>query len=98
MGKYTGPTRSQLERWGRIRELGCAVKDDWHFGEIEIHHCKTGAGGRKNHDKVISLCTGHHRGTRGIHTLSRKVWQSKYDTEDSFLELTKHDLGEENEI
>jgi len=53
----------------------------------EIHHCGTGAGGRKNHDKVIGLCWLHHRGPQGIHFMGRKKWQRIYKTEEEFLHI-----------
>lgn len=62
------PTKSQRARWERIRELGCSVC----LMPAAIHHCETGGGGRKDHDKVAALCYIHHQGERGIHTLGRK--------------------------
>lgn len=54
--------------------------------QCEIHHCNTGAGGRKNHDLVIGLCYLHHRGEQGIHFMGRKKWQAIYGSENDFLQ------------
>jgi hypothetical protein len=85
------PTAAQRRRWSKLVELGCmARRGDVPCGSpAEIHHCGTGAGGRKDHDKVIPLCPYHHRGAEGIHTLSRNVWQGIYGTENHLLELVR---------
>lgn len=78
------PTSRQRAQWSRIAELGCAVCGN---PQVEIHHCGTGGGGRKNHDYVIGLCYYHHRGAEGIdgrtsgHPISKRTWQEKYGTE-----------------
>jgi hypothetical protein len=51
-----------------------------------VHHCFTGAGGRKDHFKVIPLCHYHHQGKEGIHTLGRKKWQAAYWAEADLLD------------
>jgi len=76
------PTKAQRERWSRIAELGCIVSGRF---PVEIHHAKTGAGGRKDHDIVLPLHYDYHRGVHGIHTLGRKKWQALYGTEDELL-------------
>ena len=80
------PTKQQRARWSRIAEMGCMIC----ASPAEIHHCFTGAGGRKNHDKVIPLCPEHHRGAQGIdgryYGMSKKKWQSIYGTEQELLD------------
>lgn len=76
------PTKAQRKRWELIRALGCIVCRAW---EAEIHHCGTGAGGRKDHDKVIPLCYDHHRGAFGIHHISRKGFSQIYGTEKELM-------------
>lgn len=65
---------------------------------ITIHHCGTGAGGRKNHDKVVPLCWEHHLGDEGINSLTGKIsrsdWEEKYITEKEMLEQVAVGLGE----
>jgi len=81
--KNNAPTKAQRERWSRIIKLGCIVEGCPH--KPSIHHALTGAGGRKNHDKVLPLCYDHHQGDKGIHTLSRRVWEPIYGSEESLL-------------
>ena len=78
------PNAEELRRWDRVRALGCMAKGCSHR-HPEIHHCKTGAGGRKDHTLVIGLCHLHHRGRQGIHTLSRRVWEPRYGSEQEHL-------------
>lgn len=78
------PTKAQQRRWTEIRLLGCIICE----GIAEIHHCFTGGGGRKNHDHVIGLCNRHHTGKDGIHTLSRKIWEPIYGTEQELIDKT----------
>lgn len=81
--KSNNPTKAQRERWERIRAHGCVI-----CGVIaEIHHCFTGAGGRKDHDKVIPLCHYHHRGGAGIHSIGRREWQRIFGTEQYFIDI-----------
>lgn len=84
------PTATQKRRFERVASLGCVICG----GIAEVHHCNTGAGGRKDHDKVIGLCVEHHRGSVGIHTLSRRTWQKMYGTEHLFLNQVSRQLGE----
>lgn len=89
------PTKAQRERWSKVAELGCAVSGRY---TAEIHHAKTGAGGRKDHDLVIPLHYDYHRGKNGIHTIGRKKWQALYGSEDDFLIWVKQQLGENDGI
>jgi hypothetical protein len=62
---------------------------------MTVHHCGTGAGGRKDHRKVIGLCYGHHQGDEGIDAKhngspqSKRAWMKKYGTEDMLLERVR---------
>ena len=85
-------TKAQKARWQRIIDNGCIVDTCENYPCI--HHCETGAGGRKDHDKVIGLCHFHHQGEQGIHTLSRRIWQPMYGTERYLIEKTNYMLGE----
>jgi len=78
----SAPTKTQRDRWRRIAEIGCLICAQ----PAEIHHCLTGAGGRKNHDKVIGLCYLHHRGKQGIHFMGRKAWARICGTEQELLD------------
>ena len=75
------PTADQKRLWNALSELGCIVGPSaMCLGHTTIHHCGTGAGGRKNHDYVIPLCVNHHTGPEGIDggVMSKKQWQLKY--------------------
>jgi len=92
------PTKAQRERWGRVAELGCLVCGTYY--SVTIHHLYTGAGGRKNHDKVAPLCIEHHIGREGIdgRVMSKKVWQAKYMSEPEMELKTRQLLGETDEL
>ncbi len=87
------PTIDQLIRWRLIRELGCIVPRCLNKRPA-IHHCGTGAGGRKDHDKVIGLCYDHHQGRQGVHTMSRPLWVAEFGTEEELMRKTALLLGE----
>ncbi len=65
-------------------------------GRVTIHHCCTGGGGRKNHDKVIGICWNHHLGAAGIDggVISKRRWQQVHGTEESLMEKTERKLDE----
>ncbi len=92
-GTWNKPSLEQRKRWELIRALGCSV--DGCKLPASIHHCGTGAGGRKDHDKVIGLCFFHHQGNEGIHS-GRTAWQGKYGTEDYHLDRIARLLGEKS--
>lgn len=89
MAKARQPNKAEREHHARLRELGCIICGD----DPGIHHCETGAGGRKDHMKVLPLCYYHHQGEQGIHTLSRRVWQPIYGTEQELMEKANAQLG-----
>lgn len=84
------PTKAQRLRWERIVQLGCCVNNWECWGRVTIHHCGTGAGGRKNHDEVIGLCVSHHTsheyGIDGRGKFSKVTWQQNYNTEQYYLD------------
>jgi len=94
------PTKKQRLRWGKIADLGCIIQILTHTqqcqGDTTIHHCGTGGGGRKNHDKVIGLCWRHHIGDLGIDgkRMSKGAWQELYRSEEYLLHKTAKLLGE----
>lgn len=79
------PNAEERRHWGKVRALGCQATG-CNAKHPEIHHCFTGAGGRKDHMAVIPLCHRHHRGEQGIHMLSRKVWEQIYGSEAQHLQ------------
>ena len=85
-------TTAQRRVWSQIIELGCIVGPSAYCeGRLTIHHCGTGAGGRKNHDHVICLCWGHHQGKHGIdgQVMSKRQWQEKYGSEIGLMVKTQ---------
>jgi len=90
------PTKKQRTRWNRLTALGCitCLLLGHHDTPAGIHHCDTGAGGRKDHDKVLPLCHYHHQGDQGLHTLSRPVWEPLYGTEQYLMAYVAWLLGE----
>lgn len=89
---------AQRKRWLLILWHGCAVGPSTYcHGRMTIHHCGTGAGGRKDHDKVICLCWGHHLGPEGIDgkKISKRAWQEKYGSEVTLLAKTEKLLSAE---
>lgn len=91
-------TPAQRRRWEVLRGFGCILT---HMGiahhcagRTTIHHCGTGGGGRKDHDKVVPLCEYMHTGPDGIdrkggkNGYSKKTWQQTFSTEAEMLEAT----------
>ncbi len=75
------PTAAQRKRWSKVIALGCLICGN----HATLHHLFTGAGGRKNHDRVAPLCPEHHYGKNGIdgrQKYSKKTWQQTFMTED----------------
>lgn len=91
-------TVAQRRRWEQLRSLGCILTHMWipHrcIGAITIHHCGTGGGSHKDHDKVVALCWNAHQGPDGIDNkgaggkYSKKTWQQTFCTEQEMLEFT----------
>lgn len=79
------PNATERKHWEAVRALGCSARGCGRANP-EIHHVGTGGGGRKDHMKVIGLCSLHHRGAQGIHTLSRRVWEPIYGSEEEHLD------------
>lgn len=90
-----GPTSAQIKLWREMHEIHCVICG-WY--ETEIHHIETGAGGRKNHDRVIPLCYRHHRGAEGIHFIGRKPWRNQFGTEQELFNLAMQRVEERREI
>ncbi len=61
---------------------------------VGVHHAGTGAGGRKDHMKVLPLCETHHTGKLGIHTIGRRAWQARFGTESELLQKVERKLNE----
>lgn len=88
-GKARQPTAAERRHWERVAALGCIVGPDNCSGRTTIHHCGTGAGGRKDHKKVLPLCVHHHLGDEGINSqtgkMSRREWEERFGSEEELL-------------
>jgi hypothetical protein len=94
-GKARQATRQERMQWEKIRALGCILDNKLECsGRITIHHCGTGAGGRKDHAKVIPLCHEHHQGHSGIDgkRMSKREWQTQYGSEEKLLKRVQRRL------
>jgi hypothetical protein len=88
------PTAAQRRRMSRAVEIGCIL--EYCRMPAVVHHCVTGSGGRRDHDKIIPLCPRHHAGygnTVSFHD-GRKVWQEIHGTEKELMEKLSKILGE----
>lgn len=97
------PTAADRRRWSAITLKGCIVGILFGVhgcrGRNTVHHCGTGAGGRKKHWFTICLCVGHHQGADGIDgkkNFTKRTWQEHYDTETILFEKTEQLLKEGN--
>lgn len=87
------PNAAERKHWDKLIKLGCVLHTHVNNegfecqGRITIHHCGTGAGGRKDHMRVIPLCMEHHLGAKGIDgkRMSRREWQERYGSEEELL-------------
>lgn len=95
------PSAAQVRYRERVRKLGCILR---YFSlhatcrsATTIHHLYTGAGGRKDHDKIGPLCVEHHLGDEGINSLSGKIsrpkWEQRFVTEQEIEAKVKELLG-----
>jgi hypothetical protein len=95
------PKAEEKRLWKRVLKLPCIVAmcGIW---PVTLHHCGTGAGGRKNHKKVLPLCWEHHLGDVGINSLtgkiSRRAWEARFGTEAELLKKRDRILEEQEKM
>lgn len=89
-------TKAQKAHMSRVASLGCLICR----GPATIHHCGTGAGGRRDHNKVIPLCWEHHLGREGVDgkAMSKRAWQEKYGSEESLLAQVEFELKKQERL
>ena len=73
--KIKAPKISTIEReylnWLQEQQFGCILCNT--FSHIEMHHVKMKSTDKKNHKRLIPLCTEHHKGkVLSPHGTSRK--------------------------
>lgn len=83
--KSNNANKAQKERFDKLAKMGCVINNHECCNHIQIHHIETGMGRQKKHDETIPLCFSHHQGKHGIHTLGKKEWARRYDTERAYL-------------
>lgn len=66
-------TLAEREHMDGVASLGCVacIERGVYDTPAEVHHCGTGAGGRRDHMKVAPLCPYDHRWTNGVQTLGK---------------------------
>ena len=76
------------ERFNRLAQIGCCICRK----PAQIHHLigiKYRGMGQKAGDEVtIPLCSDHHTGANGIHTIGRKKWKLRYGRQEAMLNWT----------
>ncbi len=81
----------------RVASVGCVICRRLYgrFVPAEIHHIATGSGLR-SHFAVAGLCTEHHTGGSGFHTM-RKQWLKLFkvpgESEYGLLVMVNEDLA-----
>lgn len=94
------PNAEEKRHWARVCQLGCLICRR----PATIHHTGTGAGGRKDHMKVLPLCYHHHQGDEGIDAKhngspqSKRAWQGIYGLEEDLLAQVELELIEQEKL
>lgn len=92
--------KAEREHVNKVAELGCVacyVQAGVWGTPGEIHHIREGQGmaQRAGWEKVICLCTNHHRnsgnGKLAIHA-GKKSFTNEYGTESELLDLTLNNI------
>ena len=70
------------------------------YSPATIHHCGTHMGGGRNNLRVLPLCPAHNQRLEGIDgkAMSKRQWEAKYGTEETFSEKTKVKLAEQERM
>lgn len=66
-------TKAEREHMDGVASLGCiaCIERGQYDTPAEIHHCGTGAGGRRNHMAVAPLCPEDHRWKNSVNKLGK---------------------------
>lgn len=82
-------TKAEKAHLDSIAAAGCCVCRRIYgvdSGPCQVHHIrKLSTSKVRAKAPVIGLCFTHHQGHFGIHTLGRKLWESYYGEEESYL-------------
>jgi len=84
--------KDRKKRFDALFELGCCICQQM----PHIHHLigiKYRGLGQKSHDReTIPLCMNHHTGSEGIHTLGKRAWEKRFNTQEFYLDATNNKL------
>jgi len=75
------------KRWMvRVAQLPCLICQQMGLKQTErthVHHCFDNA--HRSDTLVCPLCTDHHNGPNGFHTLGAREFQRRYRTDETHL-------------
>ena len=75
-------------RFDGINQMGCVICSM----PCEIHHLKghefgTGMSLKAGDRFTIGLCTNHHRGLQGFHSIGKRTWEEMFETQQYYLDV-----------
>lgn len=85
-------------RFAKLREIGCLIANNWPDegirceGRLEINHLNSMMGPKRDDERTICLCFGHHQRQSSLplgeayHKGSKK-FREKYGTDDELLAI-----------
>ena len=78
-------TKKEKDWLNKTSMFGCVICR-WFYNDQDplpatIHHIRDHTGMGRKDSEIIPLCYEHHQGFDGFHTLGKKTWESKYDTQ-----------------
>ena len=83
--------KKDKKRHDDIARLGCVLcyYMGYHDTPAELHHVRR-FGGKRSTAPILPLCTEHHRGATGVHSLGSKYWEKYHQIEfDTLLGIVK---------
>lgn len=90
-------TAAEKRHMQRVAELGCIVCSHVYGHKdtpAEVHHARIRHGwGRSSHMMTIPLCTEHHTGKTGVHSMGRDEFEEMHGySEFQLLEIVQEKL------
>ena len=84
-------TKAEKAHMDAVRALGCIVQDKHCSDIMTIHHVRH-FGSKRDHMKVLGICSRHHLATCGPIGIAleagKETWRRLYGTEEELLEKT----------
>lgn len=92
-------TKKEKAWLNKVSMFGCLICR-WHYGVHDplpamVHHIRDHTGMGRKDSEVIPLCHAHHQGSDGIHTIGKKTWEEKYDTQRNLYKRFLEESGYE---